>query len=110
GRNKRSNRMLELRGERLCLTEWAELVGLSVAAIRNRLSAGWTAEAALTVPKRGHGPCKKSSFRAAAKTCGASLRHFHRFSPARRAPPLALLGASSSGSRRRRSRRSSNPL
>lgn len=49
-RNRRQNRVLEFRGERLCVTEWAEKVGLSVSGLRFRLKMGWSIEDALTQP------------------------------------------------------------
>lgn len=51
GRNTRANRILEFRGQRKCLTEWSEIVGISVGTIQFRLDEiGWSVERALTVP------------------------------------------------------------
>ena len=50
-RNKRNNRVIEFRGERHCLSEWAEITGLPSHTIKSRLNLGWTAEDALTVPQ-----------------------------------------------------------
>lgn len=49
--NKRSNRILEMNGERHTMSEWAEITGLPRDAIRARLdNCGWDVERALTVP------------------------------------------------------------
>jgi hypothetical protein len=37
-RNKRSNRMITLKGETRCLSEWAEVIGISVNGLVKRLS------------------------------------------------------------------------
>ncbi len=51
--NTRRNRLIEFRGETLCLTEWARRLGLTQATLDTRLIAGWTIERALTtVPIR----------------------------------------------------------
>jgi hypothetical protein len=51
GRNRRNNRMLTHGGETLCLAEWAERTGISLAAIKCRLDVcGYTVEEALTLP------------------------------------------------------------
>ncbi|MFB7461264.1 hypothetical protein [Streptomyces sp. NPDC056188] len=47
-RNKRSNRVIEHAGQRRCLAEWVELLGLSRSTLRNRLNRGWPAARALT--------------------------------------------------------------
>lgn len=49
-RNKRSNRLVEYRGERLPVVAWAARFGLSRALLRYRLSSGWSVEDALTRP------------------------------------------------------------
>jgi len=49
-RNKRTNRNLSLDGETLCLTDWAERLGISVGALRKRLDNGWSIRRALTEP------------------------------------------------------------
>lgn len=50
-RNRRSSRRLTFRGETRTMTEWAELLGLSVWALSKRLNAhGWSVEDALTKP------------------------------------------------------------
>lgn len=51
GRNRRNNRMLTYNGKTLCLSEWAERTGISLAALRCRLDiCGYTTEEALTLP------------------------------------------------------------
>lgn len=49
-RNKRSNRRIEFNGKRLCISEWAELTGLTWNQIANRLRIGWSIERTLTTP------------------------------------------------------------
>jgi hypothetical protein len=51
-RNTRWNRVLEFRGERRCVAEWAEILGLRATTIYDRLYAGWSVEAALTTAPR----------------------------------------------------------
>lgn len=46
--NKRNNVVLEYRGERHTVTQWAEHLGLDRMKIYGQLRAGWTAERALT--------------------------------------------------------------
>jgi hypothetical protein len=48
--NRRSNVMVEFRGERKVLAEWARQMGVSRQALRYRLRHGWSVERALTVP------------------------------------------------------------
>lgn len=50
-RNKRNNRVLEHAGQKMCVSAWADEVGLGAQTIRNRLDAGWTVERALSEPK-----------------------------------------------------------
>ena len=49
-RNRRNNRVLEFGGESLCVSEWAERVGISAPALFHRLRVGWPLEVALTTP------------------------------------------------------------
>jgi hypothetical protein len=46
-RNLRTNRMLTCDGETHCVSEWAEIKGMSVKTLGTRLSRGWTVERAL---------------------------------------------------------------
>ena len=46
--NRRSNRILEFRGEQKTLMEWSEITGIKRQAIEKRLVRGWDIERALT--------------------------------------------------------------
>lgn len=50
GRNKTNNRLLTYKGKTLCLSEWAETMGLPDYVLRNRLNRGWSVEKSLTTP------------------------------------------------------------
>ena len=52
GNNRGNNVRITVNGETLTMTEWADKTGLTKDAIWHRLSAGWTPEEAVTVPKR----------------------------------------------------------
>lgn len=49
-RNRRANRRIEFKGEVHCLTEWAELTGISKKAIEGRLFRNWPVDKALSTP------------------------------------------------------------
>lgn len=49
-RNRRSNRILELGGERKTLAEWCERFGMRGDTVSWRLKIGWTVEQALKTP------------------------------------------------------------
>ena len=49
-RNSRHNRKISFRGESLCMSEWAERIGIDQKALRHRLESGWSVELALTTP------------------------------------------------------------
>lgn len=49
-RNTRSNRLVEFRGERLSMAEWAERTGINRGTLDARLRKGWSLEAAFTTP------------------------------------------------------------
>lgn len=51
-RNKGNNRVIEFNGKSQCLTAWAEEIGLTREALRNRLNNGWSVEDALTIKQR----------------------------------------------------------
>lgn len=52
-RNKDNLVFLEYNGQRKCITEWAEEVGINARRIRERIKKlGWSVEQALTIPKR----------------------------------------------------------
>ncbi len=57
-RNLKSNRLIEFRGETLCVSEWAERLGVDRHRIYDRLNRGWSDESAITEPfikNRSHG-------------------------------------------------------
>lgn len=71
-RNTRVNVIIEARGESRCVSEWAEITGLRVSTIRERLKRGWAGEEALApVRKRHRHPRKRSHF----------CKHGHEFTP-----------------------------
>lgn len=49
-RNKRTNRLIEWRGETLPLAAWAERLGINERTFTNRLNRGWPLERAMTEP------------------------------------------------------------
>jgi len=49
-RNKTSSRLLTWDGQTLCVSEWAELLGVPSRRIISRLARGWDVERALTFP------------------------------------------------------------
>lgn len=53
-RNQRNNRLLTHQGRTMCLTAWAEEVGISKNVLHGRLSYGWPLERALVEPVRQH--------------------------------------------------------
>lgn len=55
-RNRRSNRLIEFRGEVLSLAAWCERFNIHADTVGKRLSAGWTIEKALTTPARAKVP------------------------------------------------------
>jgi hypothetical protein len=50
-RNTKRNTFIQLRGEKKCISEWAEITGISKTVIRWRIYNGWSPERALTTPK-----------------------------------------------------------
>ena len=50
GRNRRNNRLLTYQGRILPLSQWAEELGLSLHALRNRVRNGWSDERTLSTP------------------------------------------------------------
>lgn len=56
-RNKRTNRLITFRGETLCLTDWANRIGVAPPTLKARLGAlGWPLEKALTRPSARQSP------------------------------------------------------
>jgi len=49
-RNTRKNRILEFNGQKKCVAEWAEELGINNYVIFNRLNLGWPVEKVLTTP------------------------------------------------------------
>ena len=54
-RNRRNNRIVEYKGEKLTLAECAELKGVSPSTLRNRLNYGWSIEEAMETDVRPDG-------------------------------------------------------
>lgn len=55
-RNRRDNVFFTVRGETLCLTDWARRLGCLPSVIRTRLANGWPEDLALLTPARS---CKR---------------------------------------------------
>ncbi len=51
-RNKRSNRILEVDGEKHCVAEWAEIKGIHFNLIHTRLGRGWSVDRAVNTKKQ----------------------------------------------------------
>lgn len=51
-RNTRRNRAIEFNGRAMCVTDWANEVGLSQQTLSRRLDDGWSVERALTTPTK----------------------------------------------------------
>lgn len=49
-RNRRTNRILTLNGESMCIAAWCDRLGFHQQTIETRLSRGWSDERALTTP------------------------------------------------------------
>lgn len=78
-RNTSTNMVIEFRGERRCLMEWAEVTGLGRSTIHARLRSGWSAERALLTPaafkaKPGEGKCPRRRYSSKAKMLAAGSR------------------------------------
>jgi len=61
-RNTRRNRIVEFRGEKRTISEWAVITGLTHKLITWRLNNGWPAEDALTTPNVGRKVKKRKSW------------------------------------------------
>lgn len=57
-KNKRTNVLIELNGEKKTIADWSRVTGLSRAVIQYRVKAGWTPEEIILTPKN-----KKRSIR-----------------------------------------------
>lgn len=51
-RNLKSNRIIEYRGQKKCLTDLSAEFGLNASAVHRRLARGWSLEEALTIPSK----------------------------------------------------------
>lgn len=49
-RNRTSNRIIEYNGEKKCLAEWSELIGIKQTTIDERMKRGWTVKEAFETP------------------------------------------------------------
>jgi hypothetical protein len=54
--NRRSNRLIEFRGETMALVEWGRRTGIRPDTLSDRLDAGWDLERAMTSPARPKAP------------------------------------------------------
>ncbi len=50
--NRRSNRVIEYKGERHTMSEWSDITGIGYAVIKERIYANWSTEEVLTTPVR----------------------------------------------------------
>lgn len=51
-RNRRTVRVLTHQGHSLSLPEWAEIIGLPLSTLHDRLQSGWSVERALSTPRK----------------------------------------------------------
>lgn len=58
GQNKSTTKFLEHDGKRLCIAEWARIIGMTHGGLSQRLKNGMTVEQALTTPVRSTRPRK----------------------------------------------------
>lgn len=54
----RSKARLRFKGEDLCMSEWAERIGISHQSLRSRIARGWSIDRALTESRGVSGPRK----------------------------------------------------
>lgn len=59
GRNRSDNKFVEWNGERRCIADWAERIGISPPALQNRLRREWPIHLALTLPASPNRRVKK---------------------------------------------------
>lgn len=52
GRNRRTTHIIELDGQRKSMAEWAEIAGMDVRTLWNRINLGWTPKRAISEPLR----------------------------------------------------------
>lgn len=74
-RNRRSNRLIECRGEKLPLVAWSERSGVGVDTIRHRIAKGWDSDRAIFTPARPKAPAglSKGSLGSACIACGRHI-------------------------------------
>ena len=53
-RNRRTNTLITINGETLCIADWAIRYNIGDATIRARIRAGWPADKAVTYPARAY--------------------------------------------------------
>lgn len=66
--NTRTNHVLEHNGQKNTLSQWAEILGVSVTTLWDRLKSGWSVERTLTEPIHNNG-----GNRAFSPNCGAKM-------------------------------------
>ena len=49
-RNRRDSNIVEFNGRRATVTEWAQLIGISVSTLKQRLKRGWSSSKTITEP------------------------------------------------------------
>jgi hypothetical protein len=49
GRNQRTNNIIEYKGEKHCVIEWAELTGINEGKLRRRIALGWATNRLFTI-------------------------------------------------------------
>jgi hypothetical protein len=54
-RNTRVNRVIEINGEKKCVTEWAEIYNINIGTLFKRLNTGWDPLKAVTTPPQAPG-------------------------------------------------------
>lgn len=64
-RNTRLTVRITHDGKTMCLTDWAELLGIKVATLKGRLMLGWTMDRAFTQPVRKHTVNRSKTLKAA---------------------------------------------
>ncbi len=47
-RNRRDNKLITYEGKTKCIADWADILGVKSATLRQRLRYGWTVERAFT--------------------------------------------------------------
>lgn len=98
-RNRRSNRFVEHKGERLTIAEWAERYNLRRDTLTHRLKDGWDIERALTAnvrvksPNGQAKPLKHPCVECSAPTTGTRCKTCENKARPKRRAALALMEA-----------------